>query len=106
MSEKIRVIIKRPDEQGHVSWISNTLENLQRTVEGYIEAVTVAKDCVILCNEEGRLRGLPHNCTVCGVDFCGTIIVAGVRGEDFSSIPSCLTLSFFKNCMLDREVKS
>lgn len=35
---KIRVIIKRPDEKiGHVCNISHTLENLQKTVEGYIK---------------------------------------------------------------------
>ena len=37
---KIRAIIKRPDEKyGHVTNISPTLENLQKTVGGYIEPV-------------------------------------------------------------------
>lgn len=36
--KKIKVIVKRPDEQyGHVCHISDRLENLQKTVEGYIE---------------------------------------------------------------------
>ena len=100
MSDKIKVIVKRPDEEGHVTWISGSLENLQRTVEGYIETVTLSSDCVIICNEEGRLLGLPHNCRICGVDFVGTIIVAGVRGEDFASIPRSMTLRFFKERMV------
>lgn len=92
---KIKCIIKRPDEEyGHVSAISDTLENLQRAVEGYIECVTLVHqtlvvdgECVlpglaIICNEEGRLRKLPHNCVVDGIDFCGTIIAIGVRGDD------------------------
>lgn len=36
MAGKVKVIIKRPDEKyGHVTNISTTLENLQRTVEGH-----------------------------------------------------------------------
>lgn len=85
--EKIKAIIKRPDERGHVSWISNTLENLQRTVEGYIEAVKIGDGVVVLCNEEGRLRGLEANCRICGVDFVGTICVVGVDGEEFTDCP-------------------
>ena len=89
--EKIKVIIKRPDEEvGHVSWISNTLENLQRTVGGYIETVTLMKDVVLICNEEGRLMNLPYNCEICGIDFVGTIIAAGVKGEEFADFPEDL----------------
>lgn len=31
--------------------------------------------------------GLPHNCSVCGVDFVGTIVFCGVSGEEFADIP-------------------
>ena len=38
---KIKVIIKRPDEKaGHVTNISASLKNLQKTVEGNIETVS------------------------------------------------------------------
>ena len=50
---KIKVIIKRPDEEfGHVCNISNSLENLQKTVGGYIEAVPLTNKNVIICNED------------------------------------------------------
>lgn len=97
---KIKCIIKRPDEEyGHMTSISDTLENLQRTVEGYIECVTLVHqtlsvdgECVlpglaIICNEEGRLMNLPHNCVVDGIDFCGTIIAIGVKGDEFCDVP-------------------
>ena len=101
MADKIKVIIKRPDEKrGHVAWISNTLENFQRTVEGYIETVTVASDLVIICNEEGRLLGLEPNCTICGYSFVGTIVLAGVKGDEFCSIPECMTLKWFSGLMV------
>ena len=97
MADKIKVIIKRPDEGGHVAWISNSLENLQRTVEGYIETVTCG-EVVIICNEGGRLRGLEPNCTIAGTGFVGTIIVAGINEDDgeFCDIPEWFTLKFFK----------
>lgn len=98
---KIKVIIKRPDEEyGHVSWISDTLSNLQKTVEGYIETFTVSEDVVIICNEEGLIKQLPFNCRLCEQDFFGTIIVAGVNGDEFDSIPENLTMPVFKQLYL------
>lgn len=89
MSEnRIRVIIKRPGEPyGHAFNIVNSLETLQHIVGGYIETVTLGSDWTIICNEEGRLRGLPFNCEVCGVMFVGPIIFAGIDGEEFSDFP-------------------
>lgn len=84
---KIKVIIKRPGEKPYTTWISDRLENLQKTVEGYIETVTVLTDLVIICNEEGRIRNLPYNCTILGADFFGTILLAGINGEEFGNVP-------------------
>lgn len=85
---RIRVIIKRTDEPiGHVTNIMNTLKNLQNTVGGHIEAVTMTPNVIILCNEEGRILGLPYNCTIGRISFFGDIIVVGVDGEDFGDCP-------------------
>lgn len=84
---KIKAIIKRPDEKyGHMTNISNTLENLQRTVEGYIATVTLG-EVVLIVNDEGLINGSHFNCTVAGIDLFGTIIVAGVDGEEFGDVP-------------------
>ena len=85
--KKIKVILKRPDSVPYSTHISNSLENLQKTVDGYIETVTLSSDCVVICNEEGMLRGLPYNCNICGIDFVGTIVFAGINGDEFSDIP-------------------
>jgi hypothetical protein len=87
MSAKISVIIKQPGRVLYKTAISPTLKNLQQTVGGYIETVTIAEDAVIICNEEGRLRGMPYNCNVMGVDYVGPIVFAGVAGEDFADLP-------------------
>lgn len=85
---KIRVYALRTDrDTGYVTSVSNSLENLQRFVGGYIETVTPFTNLVIICNEEGRLRGLPYNCTILGVDFYGDILIAGVKGDEFADIP-------------------
>ena len=87
MNNMISAMVKRPGEPPRHVNISNNLEALQKNVEGYIETFTLADDLVIICNEEGRLMGLPHNCTVCGVDFVGDIVFAGVKGEEFADLP-------------------
>ena len=84
---QILVVIKEPGKAPVVELLfDNDLKAFQEAVGGYIETVTIATDLVIICNEEGRLKGLPHNTTVFGVDFVGTIIAAGVKGEEFASI--------------------
>ena len=94
MSEaKVRCIIKRPDEQyGHVTNISTSLKNLQRIVEGPIEMVSCGGSSVIICNEEGKLRGLEKNFVI-GFSgmvtdvIVGEVIVIGVDGEDLCDLP-------------------
>lgn len=87
MNKLMRVIVKEPGKSAVDELVPNTLEALQKLVGGYIETVTIASDAVVICNEEGRLRGLPENCEVCGVPFCGTIVIAGIRGEEFADVP-------------------
>lgn len=85
---KIKAIVKRTDEAvGHMTWISNTLENLQRTVGGYIEAVQLWNDIVVICDEEGRIKRKDANCVVKGIDFVGDIIVLGIDGDEFADVP-------------------
>lgn len=84
---KIKAIIKRPDEEyGHITYISNTLHNLQNIVDGYIEVVNY-KGITIICNEEGKLRDLKPNIMLGRDILVGTIIVCGTDGEEFADIP-------------------
>ena len=96
MTKKIKCIVKRPDEQfGHVAWISDSLENLQKTVGGYIETVTLDNGVVLICNEEGKLRDMPYNFTLRRMlgfitvqnAIFGTVIVCGMDGDEFVDIP-------------------
>lgn len=83
----ISALLKRPGEiPRHVN-VSNSLEALQRNVGGYIECVRFASDAVIICNEEGRLLGMPHNCYIAGHEFVGDILIVGTEGEEFTDLP-------------------
>ena len=83
----ISALVKRPGEiPRHVN-LSNSLEALQRNVGGYIKVVPLTQDLVVICDEEGRLKGKPYNCRIAGVDYVGEIIMCGVDGEEFSDLP-------------------
>ena len=87
MPKKIKIYVKEPGKDPEQRTIPNTLEALQKIVGGYIETYRVASDLTIICNEEGRLMGLPYNVTVYGTSFVGTIIFAGVNGDEFCDVP-------------------
>lgn len=77
---------KEPGKGWKVAEIENTLEALQQGVGGKLEAVTLASDACILCNEEGRLLGMPYNITICGVSFVGPLLIVWIAGEDFAGL--------------------
>ena len=87
MADKIKAFAKRPGQPPRSVWVTNSLKNLQTYVGGYIEAVTLTSDCAVICNEEGRILGLPHNCNVAGIDFVGDILFVGIKGEEFADMP-------------------
>lgn len=82
----LRVIAKEPGKPFTVKRIPDTLEDLQKAVGGYIEVVHLWGDLAVVCNEEGRLRGLPYNVTIDGVSFVGDILLVGTEGEEFEDI--------------------
>lgn len=83
---RIKAIVKRPDERfGHVCNISASLGNLQKTVGGYIEAVPLTDKIVMICNEEGKLKGLEPNFHLPFDTIVGTVIICG-RDKDCNFI--------------------
>lgn len=87
MKKRIMVMVKKPGEAAYVEpMFENTLEAFQKAVGGYIETYTLAKDIVLVCNEEGKLIGLPYNLTIGREDFVGTVVAVGIEGDDFASL--------------------
>ena len=86
--KKIMIIRKDPGKSPQlIPDFENTLENFQQAVGGHIEAVTFTEGAAVICNEEGRLRGLPYNCKVLGVGLVGTILIVGVDEDEFADLP-------------------
>ena len=82
----MKAIIKKPGEKSKVIEIENELSVLQEAVEGYIQAVPLAADVCIICNEEGKLIGLQYNTRIMNKSFVGNILFVGVAGEEFCSL--------------------
>lgn len=82
----MKVILKDPGFPPYLADLPNELKTLQEYVGGYIEAVTLGRDLVVICNEDGRNTGMPSNCVICGVDFVGPVILCSVKGDEFTDI--------------------
>ena len=71
--------------------IENTLEALQKSVDGYIETITLVQGrAVMIVNEEGLLRGLginPLATALYGSAIVGVAVVVGIDGEEFCDVP-------------------
>jgi hypothetical protein len=77
-----------PGQPEYITEIDNTLEALQKAVGGYIETVGLENGLVLICNEEGKLRGLTPNRYIRPLrdTICGTFLICGTDGEDFCSL--------------------
>lgn len=84
----IRVLVVEPHERPYERRINNELSEMQELVGGYIEAMDIADDVSIVCNEEGKINRLPLNRAL--RDDTGEIwdVVAGrffIAGFDYES---------------------
>ena len=83
----MRVIIKEVGKAPVVKDIENTLDALKSLVGGYIEVVTLDDNILLICNEEGKMQGLPPNFSM-GYDvIVGTAVFVSFDGkEDFTDL--------------------
>lgn len=58
---KILGIIKEPGQKARAFSIENELRAMQKAVDGYIQAIPVTETVRLICNEEGKQLGQPHN---------------------------------------------
>lgn len=98
----ISVLLVKPGEQPKTINIEDTLEAMQGVVGGYIEEYMPFDDEVaIICNEEGKISGLPYNRAIYGEEDGKKVIqdiIAGpffvayapAEAENFMSLPKNL----------------
>lgn len=86
----MNVLIVEPGKHPRLADIDDSLESLQKTVGGYIEAIYPFEDEIaLICDEESKLKSdtewnrlLPET----GDVIKGTFIIAGLGDEDFTDI--------------------
>lgn len=91
MSDIIKCLVKQPGKQLQLEAIPNTLHAFQEAVGGYIEAIPLRPDLVMIVNEEGKLQGLPYNFRINlnGYEdvIVGPCLIVGAKGEEFADCP-------------------
>ena len=90
----IRVVLVEPGKLARIAEVGTTLDAMQRTVGGDIEAYYPFEEQVcIVCNEEGKINGLPLNRAIRDEDtgdiadiIAGTFFICDCSGESFGSL--------------------
>ncbi len=85
----MNVLLIEPEKAPREAEIGSGLKAMQDVVGGYIEAVYPYDDPVALvCNEEGKLTGLPLNRKLEDYDIiAGTFFICGLSEDNFASLP-------------------
>ncbi len=104
---KIVVVLVKPGEYAKIVEISDELESMQGVVGGYIEEyMPFDDDVAIICNEEGKLKGMEPNRSIYTKNnegeerrsdiICGTFFVcyAPIESEKFLSMPEKLAWKY------------
>ena len=94
MSEdKIKVVLLEPNRMAKVTEIEHSLEGLQKVVQGDIQAIyPFEEDVCIVCNEEGKIDGLPLNRALYDENheiydiIAGPAFICDCSGESFGSL--------------------
>lgn len=83
----MQAIIKEVGKGARVEEIENDLATLQRLVGGYIEAISAGQGICLVCNEEGKLNGLPPNFPIGNEVIVGTaVFVAYGNDGEFADL--------------------
>ena len=99
----MKVLLVEPDKTACEVDIGNHLEDMQKAVGGYIEACYPYEDPVaIVCNEEGKINGMPPNRAVYDEQgkmtdiICGNFFVCGLSEDNFKSLSPELMEKYHK----------
>ncbi len=88
----MKILIVEPGKHPSEMEICNTLQDMQETVGGYIEAIYPFEDMVaLISDEEAKLKSDTQWNRILGRDVIkGTFFLCGIEGENFSDLPDDL----------------
>ena len=100
----MKILIVEPGRHPRAAEIPHTLEQMQKTVGGYIQAVFPWDDPVaLICDEEGLLKQSVFNRIVAPeVAIFGTFFLCGLGEEDFADLPDDL-MEKYSNMLYDPQ---
>lgn len=84
--DMIQALRIEPGTAPEIITVPNKLESLQAAVGGHIEALGLDRGVCLICNEEGKLLGLPANRQVGGDIIAGTFLIVGEADGEFCSL--------------------
>lgn len=77
IEERIRILKIEPQKSPYEKEINNDLEGIQGEVEGLFECIYLDEDCILVCNEEGKLNGMELNRRVGNDIIAGPFFIVG-----------------------------
>jgi hypothetical protein len=82
----MKIVVKKVGQAPEIKEIQGTLENLKEIVGGYIECIHLFDNVFCVCNEEGKLLGLPANFKFCNDVIAGDVFFCAGAEEEFISL--------------------
>lgn len=86
MPKQLRVLMVEPHEAPHEMFITDLLDDLQKTVGGLIEIIGNGDGTLLVCNDEAKLIGMEGNRRLDGDVIAGPFFVVGEKGENLRSL--------------------
>ena len=92
----MKILIVEPGANPRKACIQDTLEAMQQTVGGPIEVLPLPDGVMLVCDEEGKLRGRMPNRYIGGELIVGTFFFFFSDDEDLTDLPEHLAEKYEK----------
>lgn len=87
IEERISILKIEPQKLPYEKEINNDLKGIQDEVEGLFECIYLDENCILVCNEEGKLNGMELNRRVGNDIIAGPFFIVGdSRDGEFISL--------------------
>lgn len=102
-TELCKVVLVEPEKPARIAEMDLSLESMQSTVGGLIQAIYPWEDEVALvCNDEGKILELPPNRALTDENgavydiVCGTFFICGLTEDNFGSLSAELAEKYLE----------
>ena len=75
----IKAVVKLPKKDPYMTPISADPDDMRELLGGYIDEIEICTELLLLCDEDGIIKGRPYNFRFGSVDFAGTVVFVGKK---------------------------